>query len=204
MVAVFRTIRRSAGLGVVAILISGCGPEVTRFDIIDYQAGESPREYFQGFDTCYYARDAHGNYDIVAKHSMVDEAGAPTTQILYIRTFWTSRPGRTLAERTMINATVCYAIISGRDGATFEGGGFASFKENRRRDKIVGKLELSSMSPQRRLGEAGQLFSRAEISGTFVSTQDKMRVIDTLNELHRLFGPLPQYDPSRQAVPAVH
>jgi hypothetical protein len=102
----------------------------------------------------------------------------------------------------MINATVSYLILSGPSGATFEGSGFLSFRENRKRDQIKGELELSCLTPQRRLGSAERLFRQAEVSGTIVARRDKAKVVATLNEMRRLFGPMPDYDPSPRGTDA--
>lgn len=188
---------------VLLISLCGCGPKETRFHIVDYrQPGES-QGYFQGFSDCTYCTDAHGNIDIVARHTTINQDAEPTIQVVHMRTFWIPQPGRTSAERSMINATVSYLIVNGKIGATFEGSGFLSFRENRKNEQIKGRLELSSLKPQRRLGNAERLFEKAELSGEFVATRDKASVLATLREMRNLFGPMPEYDLSTHN-PNVH
>ncbi len=179
---------------ILLLWLLGCGPKATQFHVVDYRPSGEAHGYFQAFDECYYCTDAHGNVDIVARHTTVNGESPTTTQVVHMRTFWVPKPGRTYAERTMINATVSYLIVSGPDGATFEGSGFLCFRPDRKRQQIKGRLELSSLKPQRRLGSAERLFDKAELSGEFVAKRDKARVIATLREMRRLFGPMPEYD----------
>ncbi len=194
------TVLICAAAAIMLVLGGGCARKVTRFDVLDFRGSGDPQRYVQTFDECYYCIDAHNNVDIVARYTSHDADGLPTTQAIHIRTFWVPQPGRTFAERTMINATVSYIIVSGFTGATFEGSGFLSFRENRKKDQITGQLELSSLTPQRRLGQAERLFHRAELSGTLVARRDKARVLATLHEMQRLFGPMPHYDLSSGTV----
>ncbi len=187
---------------VPVVLPVGCSQTVTRFDVIDYTPSGEAAPYVQTFDECYYCTDAHDNIDIVARVTTTNEQGLSTTQIVHMRTFWITRPGRTNAEPSMINATVGYHVLSGPTGATFEGSGFVSFDVNRRGDRITGELERSSLAPQRRLGKADRVFDRAELSGTFVATRDKQRVFNTLRDMRRRFGPMPDYDASSR-IPDV-
>ena len=182
----------------VALLVGGvwgCQPKTTQFDIIDYRGPGAPDRYFQAFDECYYCLDPEGNLDMVALHRSPGTSGAPTTQLVHVETFWVSVPGRTRVDVTMINALVSYWIVSGPVGASFEGSGFVSFDENRNRSRLTGHLELSSLSPQRRLGPAERLFERAELSGRFVAKRNKAKVISLLHDMRRRFGPLPEYAP---------
>lgn len=179
----------------MALLLGGCGPRLTQFDIIDFRESGTAERYFQDFDTCYYCYDAQGNLDVVAHRESRSAEGISTTQVVHLHTFWVSHPGRTLADRTMLNATVSYLIVSGPTGASFEGSGFLSFRENRAKDRISGELELSFLRPQRRLGSAERLFERAQLSGRILAERNKPKVVSMINEMKRLFGPMPRYDP---------
>ncbi len=176
---------------------TGCAPRQTRFFIADHRDDGPPRRYYENFEECYYCRDARGNVDIVARRRTPPAGSAEetVTQVLHIRLVWTAVPGRTRAEQSMINATVAYLIVSSDSGASFEGGGFATFTENRKGTALAGKLESSALSPQRRLGVGGDLFARASVTGQFRARRDKRQVVRLLNEMKRLFGPLPPYQP---------
>lgn len=182
------------GVGVVG-LVGGCQPGETHFNIVDYRQAGVSEAYFQSFDECYYCRDAWGNLEVVAVHRTEAANGLAMTQLVYVGTNWKMDPGRTRAESTMINATVSYWIVSGPVGASFEGSGFVSLRENRQRTALVGRLESSSLSPQRRLGAAERLFERADVSGEIVAKRNKAKVVTLLNKMRRLFGPLPRYTP---------
>lgn len=179
-----------------------CAPRSTQFEIVDY-ADEGPRKYVQAFDDCRYSRDAEGNIEIVVRREGVDEQGQRSLQLIHIRTFWVAKPGATLAERTMTNATVSYLILAGVNGAGFEGSGFVTFSENRAKDALAGELELSSLKPVRRLGSAAQLFQRSELTGKISARRDGGAVVAAVNEMRRLFGPMPEYDLST-GTPDVH
>ncbi len=171
-------------------MLVGCTQKTTIFDVTDYRASGEVERYFQRFDECYYHYDAADNLEIVAKHSGAGEDGGETTQVIHLRTFWVPRPGKTRAERTMINATVSYMLLRWPTGASFDGSGFFSFTENRAHDTIRGTLELSSLQPQRRLGAAERIFERAELKGRIVAKRDRSKVLSILHDMDRLFGPL--------------
>jgi len=186
---------------------AGCAPRETRLFIEDHRADGPVERYYELFDECYYRRDAHGNIDIVASRHTdppplpPDEEGQgaaaapPTVQVVHLRRVFEPIAGRTAIEGSMINATVSYLILGPEGGASFEGGGFLMFTEDQGRTEIAGKLESSALTPQRRLGAGTELFSRASVTGTFRATRDERQVVRLLNEMRRLFGPLPAYEP---------
>ena len=182
----------------------GCAPRGTRFYIEDHRDNGAARRYYERFDECYYCRDSQGNTDIVARRRSIRGASADEalTQVLHVHQVYAAVPGRTQVEESMINATVSYLIVGPESGASFEGGGFVTFTENRKGTEITGKLESSALRPQRRLGghrlETGathDIFERASVTGRFRARRDKRSVVRILNEMKRLFGPLPRYEP---------
>ncbi len=175
------------------LLAVGCGERKTQFQIVNYPVGGGAERFHQGFDECYYWFDGNQNLEVVARRTSQTDEGVPTTQAIHVRTFWLPRPGVTYAEPTMINATVSYMILVGPDGATFGGSGFFSFKEKRDKTSLVGRLELSSLTPQRRVGEGDKLFERATLEGEMVGVRDRKAGTMLANEMHRVFGPMPDY-----------
>jgi hypothetical protein len=190
--------RGPAAGAAVAILLTftGCQPRETRFEIVDYRAGQEPVSYFQIFDECYYDLDVHGNVDVVARRR--DETGAEsghaTSQVLHMHGIWHAVPGQTPVESTQVNATVSYWIVSAAGGIGFEGAGFVTFREDHRGDTLTGELESSAVQPVRSIGHPPELFQRATVTGRFRAVRDKRRVVRALNQMKRLFGPLPRYD----------
>jgi hypothetical protein len=178
----------------LCIFAAGCAPKTTRFVVTDYRTGDI-RRYHQGFDACYYWYDQQRNLHVVAHREDADDDDVSTTQLVHLHAFWIPDPGRTKAERSIINTTVSYMILTGSSGATFEGSGFFSFGENRSKTRLTGNLELSSLAPHRRLGSGEKLFQHAELSGEIVAQRNKRKGIALLNEMRHLFGPLPKYQP---------
>ena len=80
-------------------------------------------------------------------------------------------------------------IVSDATSAAFEGAGSVFFKENRKRDKLTGTLDLARLRPKRRPGGGSPLFKRAELTGEFRATCDPVRVVRIINEMTRVFGP---------------
>lgn len=187
---------RIASLAAPLVLAAGCQPQRTRFEVTDYRNDAPPARYFEDFDECFYALDADGTLDVVARRvgASLPDSNSGTTQVLHVRRIWPAVPGMTHVERTQINARVGYWIVGGSGGIGFEGGGFITCTENRQRDVLTGQLEQSALNPTRRVEPAPELFGQAEVTGKFRAHRNKARVIRILNELERTFGPLPRYD----------
>jgi hypothetical protein len=163
------------------------------FEITDYRDPGGPKLYRETFDEAYYTIDDHGNVDLVLRRATESKSNPEheVIQVVHIRSVWRSIPGETVAHRTQINATVVYHIISGRVGGTFEGAGSVFFKEDKRRGMLTGTLDLARLRPKRRLVADSSLFKLAELCGEFRATRDPRRVVRTINEMNRLFGPPP-------------
>ncbi len=180
-----------------ALAIGGCAPRETKFFIDDHRDDTPATRYFEEFPECYYSLDAHSNVDIVARRQTfgADPDGEPIIQIIHIRRVWAAIPGQTYAEESMINATVSYLIVGSEGGASYEGGGFVTFNENRDRTEIAGELESSALTRQRGVGSGTDVFGRVAVTGTLRAQRNKREVVRVLNEVKRLFGPLPRYVP---------
>ncbi len=181
---------------VLLVAAVGCRESVTRFDIVNYR-GVGDREHFhEVFPECYYSISAGGRVDLVARRHVEGNREIPSvTQVVHARTEYQAIPGRTHADASMINATVHYAILGDAGGACFEGGAFFTFEEDPEKGAMEGALEHSTLEPSRRVGDGGQVFDRAELTGVFQATRNRRRVVAILNELNRVFGPMPQYQP---------
>ena len=151
------------------------------------------QRYRETFDESYYGFDDRGNVDIVLRRSQpgTDDPGKNITQVIHIHCVWRSIPGKTVADRTQINAAVRYLVASGAAAATFEGAGSVFFKQNRRQDTLRGTIECASLKPKRSLMGLGSFFERAELNGQIRAQRDRRRVVRIINDLERLFGPPP-------------
>ena len=104
--------------------VAGCGKRETRLQVLDHRQDGTSVEYFQGFEECFYRRDATGDLEIVGQHTSHNVPGIQTRQVIYVKVIWTPLPGRTRAESTMLNAVVKYFLLAWPTGASFEGAGF--------------------------------------------------------------------------------
>jgi hypothetical protein len=178
-------------------LVTGCQPTTNTFQLINYRHGGGTERFQQQFDECYYSVHSDGNVEIVAQRRS-RELGASkldVTQILHVRTLYRAIPGRTAVDRSMINASITYAIVSDAGGACYEGGGFLTGRQRNGKAKFVGHLEDAKLHPSRSVGDAPGLFDLAQLHGHFTARRDRARVVAILNELDRLFGPRPRYEP---------
>jgi len=167
------------------------------FDIVDHRDPSQARRYRETFDEAYYDLADDGNINLVLRRRAPVEKGAKAelTQVIHIRSFWRSVPGQTVAERTQINSCVSYMIVSGEAGATFEGAGSVFFEHDWYGSALSGTLDHAMLKPQRRLATGSEVFARAELSGNFHAERDARQVARLVNEMNRMFGPLPAYQP---------
>lgn len=200
-----RCSRRAAAAGpaLLAILLAsalcGCTKRPTQFAVTNYSPDSRPERFHEVFDECYYALDPSGNVDVVARRVQELEGGGESiTQVVHLRTMYLAIPGSTHVERSMINTTVNYAILSDSGGACFEGAGLVVCRENNRARALTGQLESGRISPVRRVGASAEIFDRALIEGRFNAKHDRRAVVRILNELNRVFGPRPAYDPGHR------
>ncbi|UCF33821.1 MAG: hypothetical protein JSV78_00635, partial [Phycisphaerales bacterium] len=111
-------IRHVVCLLLVPVLLHtiGCAPDLSTFQITDHRPGEPAEQYREEFDEGYYDLSPDGNVDVVLRRvsSSTAERGRRITQIIHLRTFWRSIPGRTVASETQLNGTVRYMIRLGR------------------------------------------------------------------------------------------
>ena len=183
-------------------VVTGCSMGTSVFDVVDYREAGKPKRYRETFDEAYYDLGGDGNVDIVLRRREPDRSN-PTqesTQVIHLHMVWQAIPGTTVAERTQINATVSYSIVSGQIGALFEGAGSLFISEDRRDGTLEGTLELGALKPRRRLSAGGDFFKRAELSGEFRATRNRRRVVRIINDMNRLFGPVSIDAPSRRTA----
>jgi hypothetical protein len=168
----------------------GCAPDLSTFQITDHRPGEPAEEYREEFDEGYYDLSPDGNVDVVLRRvsSSTVERGRRITQIIHLRTFWRSIPGRTVANETQLNGTVRYMIRLGRSAAMFEGAGSLFFSESDSENMIEGSLDHALLSPTRRLASAPEVFQHAELRGRFRAEHNPRFVTRIIHEMERTFG----------------
>jgi hypothetical protein len=184
--------RRAGAAAVMALLVAGallvgCAPKVTRVHIRDFQDPDAPRTLYQEFDEAYYRLDAAGSLQLVLRREVPSrEVPAETiAQIIHVETFWEPKPGVTYAESSMVNATLTYLICSGRTGIAYQGNGFVSFAEDRRRQTLAGRIEAAELTPVAVRGRPPRPFGPAHLEGTFHAIRHPRRATAVLNEMKR-------------------
>lgn len=177
----------AAALGLPLI---GCATRPTVFEIINYRGPGVVERFHQTFTEAYYDIDGHGNVDVVLRVESPTEngAGGRIVQLIHLRTFWRSVPGVTVADRTQLNGTVTYCVISPSLVSSFEGAGSVFCSKRRGRDELTGEVELARLTPCKVVAGGDPLFVRSELSGTFSAVRDPRRVTVLVNEIERVFG----------------
>ncbi len=168
----------------LAVSAAGCHPPETRVHIRDFQHPGGPRSLHQNFDEAYYTIDPDGKLRLVLRNEAPSIA-IPTeniSQVLLIETFWRPIPGITFVESSMINANLTYLIRSGPTARAYEGNGFVSFKENRRKGLLTGKIESANLRPTGQFGNPPAPFGRAHLDGTFRATNRSDRATNIFTQ----------------------
>ena len=193
--------RAAGGAYLVSLLAvsAGCSSPVSRFQIIDHAGTHETHRYSATFSEAYYDIDGLGNLDLILRRGpdLHTADGSEVTQLLHIRSVWRSIPGMTNANPTQVNGTICYALVGGNTGTTFEGAGSVFFDHNADKGTLSGTVEWALLRPRRRLSSAKPLFSHAEISGEFHAVRDRRKVVRMVNEIDRLFRSRPAPATSR-------
>lgn len=182
-----------AALALVATAV-GCAPTVSTFDIVNFRDDAGQERFHETFDEAWYDVDGAGNVDLVLRRSQPREGGRDDSvvQLVYVRSFWRSIPGRTVAERTQLNGVVTYGVISGGLGATFEGAGSVFFVHDPKKGELTGSLDLARLKPARELTPGSAVFQRVELSGTFVARHNPSRTVALRHQLEQTFRPAPR------------
>ena len=189
------------GLALAFLGVGGCTKvsTVSVIRVVDHREGGASERFIESFNEAWYDLDEHGNVDLVLRRSARPHEGtnSPLNQIVHIRSVWRSVPGRTPSQRTQINGTITYYLVSGRTGTAYDGAGSIFFKE--KRGRLIGAIELAKLRPTRHLISSSPLFARAEVSGEFTAVRDRRRVVQLVNDMNRLFGPAPAYRPAMRS-----
>lgn len=166
-----------------AATIASCSTGRSTIRIVDHDAEGGRTRLRETFNEAYYRYDGQGNVDVVLRRVEpgTRDAGGLITQLLHIHSVWESTPGKTIAERTQINATVRYQILTGAGESTYQGGG--SIFLIPKGDRLDGEIEYVTLSPVASSALVAGLFEQAELSGSFTAVQDGRRVVRWTNEM---------------------
>ncbi len=177
-------------------LATGCGAERTRVDIRTYDEAGQEQQHFSAFNHASYRLSPGGLLELVmrAERASTIDPTQTITQIVYLKTFWTPRPGTTYIEETQINARIRYALLTPPTGVRYDGAGFLTYKRDGSTGDLVCHLESATLAPRYRMGEAVEPFGSARLSGTVRATEDPRDVVTTLQMLDAQF---------REEIPSV-
>ena len=92
----------------------GCTGGETRIDLTTFDKNGQARRHYAEFRRASYRLSGGGTLELVLRSerpSSIDPTQT-ITQIVYLKSFWTPRPGTTYAEASQINARVQYALIT--------------------------------------------------------------------------------------------
>jgi len=187
---------RFLGFGVsagwLAGVLAGCASPGATVRLLDYSDSATPQPYVESFPEAYYALDHQGNVDLVLRRVEESSAGeGEVVQLVHLRSFWRSLPGRTVADATQINAAVRYEITTAGERFRLEGAGSVFFSESLEGDELVGSVDEAHLKAAVE-AERGELpFSRVKFSARFRAQCDRRRVTRWVNELDRSFPPPP-------------
>jgi hypothetical protein len=181
--------------GYSLIILAGCSPVETRFEVLSFKDHADPKLYGERFPDGVFAETAHKNttlvFEIHPEEQSADELAAPQdghaqpAQIVRVEVFWKPRPGTTHAERSQTNANIAYCLITGRDAVSYEGAGFVYCAPSRDGKTMTGRIESSILVPAHVVGEPNDLFGPCHLTGTFCARQDRKKVVAAEQRLRR-------------------
>ncbi len=176
-----------AGCG---LLVAGCGTSGGRLDLTTYNEQGRPQRHYTEFRRAFYRWGPGGTVDLVLRAerpSSVDPTQT-ITQVVYVKSFWSPRPGTTFVEATQINARVQYAMLTPPTGVRYDGAAFVSFKLDKHSGRLTGEFESGSLSPRLRMGDAVEPFGPARFTGTFSAEENPRDVVNAVQTLEGQFS----------------
>ncbi len=176
---------------VVSILgwTAGCATAPAAIEVIDHRHTGEVKRYRESFDEAFFGVDAAGNVELVLRRNQPSVGDTPQiTQIVVIRAVWKCIPGTTIANRSQINGSVSYAVMSGRAGTVFEGAGSFICATSRNGDVLKGLIDGVPLQHGRSFGGGETIFERAVVSGEFRARRAPQRTRQIINDLDRLMG----------------
>ncbi len=181
--------------------LCGCrSAPFNRVQVTDIRSDGPPQLHYEDFDESFYRLRNGGLVDVVLRKQA--RATADQTrkiiQIIVLRSYWKPFPGRTYANDSMLNASLCYVLINGDSAISYEGGGFFQYAEKKGGEVITGKLEGADLQPLRAVGGDLGIFERARISGKFKAHRDDRRTTQIMNRIDQLLGPTPRIEPAHR------
>ena len=152
------------------------------------------RCYQETFNEAYYDISPSGKLRLVLRKSPDDHSATAPTQTIVVESFWKSDPGVTVADEGQINAAVTYAVTGGTLVQTLSGAGSLFFEENKKKDRLTGRLGLITLQ-SKSAGTGDGFLERIELCGTFSAGRDSTRTLQLANETKLLHQSLATVQP---------
>ncbi len=189
-----------AAVVAIAAGLFGCqSAPFNRVEVTDIRSDATPQLHYEDFDESYYRLRSGGLIDLVLRKQT--RAAADQTrkivQTIVLRSYWKPFPGRTYANDSMLNASLCYVLVKGDSAISYEGGGFFQYAE-KKGEVITGKLAGGDLQPLRGVGGDLGIFERARITGKFKAKRDDRRTTQIMNRIDQLLGPPPRIEPAHR------
>jgi hypothetical protein len=176
-------------------LLAGCFQEPilrTRLELTTFETGKAEPHYAD-FSRASYRRSPDGLLEVAMRTERPSTLD-PTqiiTQVVYIRTFWNPRPGKTFAESTQINARVEYAMLTPPTGIRYDGSAFLTYDIDRN-GTLIGRIESGTLAPRFHMGDAAEPFGPARFSGGILAVENPREVVSIAQTLDSEFSePIP-------------
>ena len=169
-------------------VLAGCASPGATVRLLDYRDSAPPQPYVESFPEAYYALDHQGNVDLILRRVEESSDGeGEVVQLVHLRSFWRSIPGRTVADTTQINAAVRYEITTAGEVFRLEGAGSVFFSLSQEGAELVGSVEEAFLRAAVQT-DCGELpFSRVKLSARFRAECNRRWVTRWVNELDRSF-----------------
>jgi hypothetical protein len=161
----------------------------TRIDLTTFEPDGSPRHHYTDFQQASYKMTATGTLELVMRSEQPSSLDPTQTisQVLYLKSFWTPKPGTTHVEASLINTRVRYALLTPPTGVCYHGGAFVSYKLDRPSGVLTGVIESGTLAPRFRMGDAATPFGPARFTGTFRATENPRDVVAAIQMLDTRF-----------------
>jgi len=178
------------GLFLTALIAVGCASEPMRVHLTTYDETGAAQEHYADFTRAYYTTGPNGlmAWALSTEQPSPDDPTQIVTQIVHIREIWKTRPGKTFANASQINAQVRYAILTPPTGVRYDGSAFITYKSKRFSDVQICEIEAGRLTPSKRMGDVTVPFGPARFNGTFEATENQATVAEAAQLIDALFS----------------
>lgn len=169
--------------------LGGCGSPVTRINLTTFDAQGQTSQHYATFPQAGYRLTPGGTFELVlqTRRASTLDPTQTITQLVYVKCFWTPRPGTTYAEPSQINARVQYAMLTPPTGVRYDGSAFLCCRRNPRTGELTGEIESGTLSARFRMGDAIEPFASAKFTGSFTAREDPREVVRVAQMLSAQF-----------------